>query len=90
MIYTPKQRALMELWRTNKLRRINLLEGSVSSGKTSTSFKKSSSFFRPGRFTARTGTGPTLSDKYTFCTAEDVFLEMFTNFLPVESTPVTP
>lgn len=34
MIYTPKQRALMELWRTNKLRRINLLEGSVSSGKT--------------------------------------------------------
>ena len=34
MIYTPKQRALMEIWRTNKLRRINLLEGSVSSGKT--------------------------------------------------------
>ena len=34
MIYTPKQRALMELWRTNNLRRINLLEGSVSSGKT--------------------------------------------------------
>lgn len=34
MIYTPKQRALMELWRTNKLRRINLLEGSVRSGKT--------------------------------------------------------
>ena len=34
MIYTPKQRALMELWRTNKLCRINLLEGSVSSGKT--------------------------------------------------------
>lgn len=34
MIYTPKQRALMELWRTNKLKRINLLEGSVSSGKT--------------------------------------------------------
>ena len=34
MIYTPKQRALMELWRTNSLRRINLLEGSVSSGKT--------------------------------------------------------
>ena len=34
MIYTPKQRALMELWRTNRLRRINLLEGSVSSGKT--------------------------------------------------------
>lgn len=34
MIYTKKQRELMELWRTNKLRRINLLEGSVSSGKT--------------------------------------------------------
>lgn len=34
MIYTPKQRALMELWRTNRLRRLNLLEGSVSSGKT--------------------------------------------------------
>ena len=34
MIYTPKQRAMMELWRTNKLKRINLLEGSVSSGKT--------------------------------------------------------
>lgn len=34
MIYTPKQRALMELWRTDRLRRINILEGSVSSGKT--------------------------------------------------------
>lgn len=34
MIYTAKQRALMELWRTDKLKRINLLEGSVSSGKT--------------------------------------------------------
>lgn len=34
MIYTQKQRALMELWRTNRLCRINLLEGSVSSGKT--------------------------------------------------------
>ena len=34
MIYTPKQKALMKLWQTNKLRRINLLEGSVSSGKT--------------------------------------------------------
>lgn len=34
MIYTPKQRALMELWRTNQLKRINILEGSVSSGKT--------------------------------------------------------
>lgn len=34
MIYTPKQRALMELWRTGSLKRLNLLEGSVSSGKT--------------------------------------------------------
>ena len=34
MVFTPKQRALMELWRKNKLKRINLLEGSVSSGKT--------------------------------------------------------
>lgn len=34
MIYTPKQRLMMELWRTNNLKRINLLEGSVSSGKT--------------------------------------------------------
>ena len=34
MIYTPKQRQLMKLWQTNKLKRINLLEGSVSSGKT--------------------------------------------------------
>lgn len=34
MIYTAKQRALMKLWQTNKLERINLLEGSVSSGKT--------------------------------------------------------
>lgn len=34
MIYTPKQRVLMELWKRNKLKRINLLEGSVSSGKT--------------------------------------------------------
>ena len=34
MIYTPKQRALMSLWQTNRLKRINLLEGSVSSGKT--------------------------------------------------------
>lgn len=34
MIYTPKQRALMRLWQTNSLHRINLLEGSVSSGKT--------------------------------------------------------
>ena len=34
MIYTKKQRELMGLWQTNKLKRINLLEGSVSSGKT--------------------------------------------------------
>lgn len=32
--YTPKQRDLMQLWQDNQLRRINLLEGSVSSGKT--------------------------------------------------------
>ena len=32
--YTPKQRELMRLWQRNKLSRINLLEGSVSSGKT--------------------------------------------------------
>lgn len=32
--YTPKQRELMRLWQNNKLRRLNLLEGSVSSGKT--------------------------------------------------------
>lgn len=34
MIYTEKQRYLMSLWQKNKLKRINLLEGSVSSGKT--------------------------------------------------------
>ena len=34
MIYTKKQRNLMWLWQKNKLKRINLLEGSVSSGKT--------------------------------------------------------
>ncbi len=34
MIYTKKQRQLLELWKQNKLCRINLLEGSVSSGKT--------------------------------------------------------
>ncbi len=34
MIYTNKQRDLMRLWQQNKLKRINLLEGSVSSGKT--------------------------------------------------------
>lgn len=34
MIYTKKQRRLMSLWQTNSLKRINILEGSVSSGKT--------------------------------------------------------
>ena len=34
MIYTPKQLELMRLWQNNNLKRINLLEGSVSSGKT--------------------------------------------------------
>lgn len=34
MIYTPKQRELMRLWQKGKLKRINLLQGSVSSGKT--------------------------------------------------------
>ena len=34
MIYTRKQRALMRLWQTDSLKRINILEGSVSSGKT--------------------------------------------------------
>lgn len=33
-VYTPKQLALLRLWQHNKLRRINLLEGSVRSGKT--------------------------------------------------------
>lgn len=32
--YTPKQLEVMRLWQQNKLARINLLEGSVSSGKT--------------------------------------------------------
>lgn len=32
--YTEKQLALMRLWQDNKLERINILEGSVSSGKT--------------------------------------------------------
>lgn len=32
--YTQKQRDLMRLWQNGELRRINLLEGSVSSGKT--------------------------------------------------------
>lgn len=34
MIYTAKQRQLMRLWQQNKLKRINILEGSVRSGKT--------------------------------------------------------
>lgn len=34
MIYTEKQRELMRKWQHNKLARLNLLEGSVSSGKT--------------------------------------------------------
>lgn len=34
MIYTKKQLNLMRMWQKNKLKRINLLEGSVSSGKT--------------------------------------------------------
>lgn len=34
MIYTNKQRSLMRKWQHGVLRRINLLEGSVSSGKT--------------------------------------------------------
>ncbi len=34
MIYTKKQRQLLELWKQKNLCRINLLEGSVSSGKT--------------------------------------------------------
>jgi PBSX family phage terminase large subunit len=33
-VYTPKQLALMRLWQHNQLKRINLLEGSVRSGKT--------------------------------------------------------
>ncbi|BCI60628.1 hypothetical protein C12CBH8_12670 [Solibaculum mannosilyticum] len=34
MVYTPKQRGLMMRWKQNRLHRLNLLEGSVSSGKT--------------------------------------------------------
>ena len=33
-VYLPKQRELLRLWQTNKLRRINILVGSVRSGKT--------------------------------------------------------
>lgn len=32
--YTPKQRELMRMWQHDELKRLNLLEGSVSSGKT--------------------------------------------------------
>lgn len=32
--YTPKQRELLRIWQKGQLKRINLLEGSVSSGKT--------------------------------------------------------
>lgn len=32
--YTPKQRELLRIWQNGQLKRINLLEGSVSSGKT--------------------------------------------------------
>lgn len=33
-IYTKKQRTLLRLWQKNKLKRLNILEGSVRSGKT--------------------------------------------------------
>ena len=33
-VYSNKQRALLRLWQKNELKRINILEGSVSSGKT--------------------------------------------------------
>lgn len=33
-VYTEKQLALMRMWQRNELKRINILEGSVSSGKT--------------------------------------------------------
>lgn len=33
-IYTDKQLALMQMWQRNELKRINILQGSVSSGKT--------------------------------------------------------
>ena len=32
--YTPRQQQLLEQWRRGSLRRINILEGSVRSGKT--------------------------------------------------------
>lgn len=34
MIYTEKQRELMRIWQRDELKRLNILEGSVSSGKT--------------------------------------------------------
>lgn len=33
-VYTPKQLQLLKLWQQNKLKRLNILEGSVRSGKT--------------------------------------------------------
>lgn len=33
-VYSPKQRRLLRLWQQNKLKRLNILEGSVRSGKT--------------------------------------------------------
>lgn len=33
-VYTPKQREILQLWQENKLKRMNILEGSVRSGKT--------------------------------------------------------
>ena len=33
-IYSPKQRELLRLWQQNRLKRLNILEGSVRSGKT--------------------------------------------------------
>ena len=33
-IYSPKQRDLLRLWQQNRLKRLNILEGSVRSGKT--------------------------------------------------------
>lgn len=33
-VYSPKQRQLLKLWQQNKLKRLNILDGSVRSGKT--------------------------------------------------------
>ena len=33
-VYTPKQREILRLWQENELKRLNILEGSVRSGKT--------------------------------------------------------